>query len=151
MILGLALHQSFRIRSSRFFSFSQIFGWGVYILPLGLLVFGLWLVFRKIERIPPLSIERVVGSVILFLWLLTVLHSFAATAETAEMVALTGKGGGALGSLFQRMLSFSLGRGGTFVVLLAWLIIGIAVFLDKPVKDLFFWLAPIVQSDRGSG
>ena len=44
------------IRSAVLSSFiSQIFGWGVYILPLGLLVFGLWLVFRKIERIPPLS------------------------------------------------------------------------------------------------
>lgn len=44
---------------------AQLFGWGVYVLPIGLLVFGLWLVFRKIERIPPLSTERAVGSVIL--------------------------------------------------------------------------------------
>ena len=37
------------------------------------------------------------------------------------------------------------GGGGTFIALLAWLIIGIAVFLDKPVKDLFFWLAPFIN------
>ena len=122
---------------------SKIFGWGVYVLPLGLLVFGLWLVFRKIERIPPLSAERAVGSVILYVWLLTVLHSFVATADTAKDVADTGIGGGALGGLFQRILWFFFGGGGTFVALLAWLIIGVAVFLDKPVKDLFSWLVPL--------
>ncbi len=121
----------------------QIFGWGAYILPIGLLIFGLWLVLRKIERIPPLSLERASGSVLLYLWLLTVLHSFVATAETAEAVALTGNGGGALGGLFQRALWSGLGAGGTYVALLAWLVIGIAVTLDKPVQELFFWLTPL--------
>lgn len=126
------------------FFLSQIFGWGIYILPLGLLVFGLWLVFRKIERIPPLSLERVVGSVILFVWLLTVLHSFVSTADTAEAVALTGIGGGAFGGLFQRMLWYWLGGSGAFIALTAWFIIGIAVLLDKPVPELFRWLLPLI-------
>ena len=144
IILGLVSANRSAIIGGTIFFISQIFGWGVYILPLGLLIFGLWLVFRKIERIPPLSIERVVGSVILFLWLLTVLHTLVATAETAESVALTGVGGGALGSLFQRMLWFWLGGGLiAFIALLAWLIIGIAVLLDKPVWDLFFWVVPL--------
>jgi S-DNA-T family DNA segregation ATPase FtsK/SpoIIIE len=123
----------------------QIFGWGAYILPIGLLVFGLWLVLRKIERIPALSPERAVGSVIIFLWLLTLVHIIATlgNADIAEAVVLTGKGGGAIGGLFQRMLWVGLGGWGTIVALLAWLIIGIAVTLDKPVQDLFFWLAPL--------
>lgn len=127
---------------------SQIFGWGAYILPVGLLIFGLWLVLRKIERIPPLSLERAAGSVLLYLWLLTVLHSFVATAETAEAVALDGIGGGALGGLFQRGLSAGFGENGTYVALIAWLIIGIAVTLDKPVQDLFFWLTPLKDGLR---
>jgi S-DNA-T family DNA segregation ATPase FtsK/SpoIIIE len=122
---------------------SQLFGWGIYILPLGLLVFGLWLVFRKIERIPPLTSERAIGSALLFLWTLTVLHSLAATAETAEAVALQGRGGGALGGLFQRALWAGFGAGGAFIALLAWLVIGAAITLDKPVSELFFWLAPL--------
>ena len=56
-----------------------------------------------------------------------------------------GRGGGTLGGLFLRFLWFGFGGGGTFVALLAWLIIGVAVFLDKPVKDLFFWLAPLID------
>ena len=127
----------------------QLFGWGVYILPIGLLVFGLWLVFRKIERIPPLSVERAVGSGILFLWLLTFLHLISgATAESAEAVALTGQGGGVIGARFQYILWAWLGGGGTFFTMLAWLIFGIAVFLDKPVRDLFFWLAPLTLKLR---
>lgn len=126
------------------FFFAQIFGWGVYILPIGLMLFGAWLIFRKIERIPPLTLERAIGSVFLFLWLLTLLHSFVATAETAEAIALTGSGGGALGGLFQRILWGALGGGGAFIALLAWLIIGIAVTLDKPVTELFFWLKPLM-------
>ncbi|MBK7316325.1 DNA translocase FtsK 4TM domain-containing protein [Candidatus Villigracilis affinis] len=144
IILGLASANRSAIVGGAIFFIAQIFGWGVYILPLGLLVFGLWLVFRKIERIPPLSLERVAGSVILFLWLLTILHSFVATAETAEAEALKGIGGGALGGLFQRFLWFGFGSGGAFIALVAWLIIGIAVLLDKPVQDLFFWLGPII-------
>ena len=145
MILGLISANRSEFIGKPIFFISQIFGWGVYILPLGLLVFGLWLVFRKIERIPPLAPERVIGSVILFFWLLTILHATVATAETAEMVALTGTGGGALGGLFMRMLWFGLGGVGSGVALIAWLIIGIAVMLDKPVKDLFFWVAPLMQ------
>ncbi len=148
ILLGLiSANRSLLIGGAIFF-LAQIFGWGVYILPLGLLVFGLWLVLRKIERIPPLSIERVIGSIILFVWLLTLLHSFKADAATAEAVALTGVGGGALGALFLRILWNSLGSGGAYIALFGWLIIGIAVLLDKSVQELFYWLTPIIARLR---
>ena len=148
ILLGLISANRSALIGGAILFLSQIFGWGVYILPLGLLIFGLWLVFRKIERILPLTLERAVGSVILFLWLLTVLHSLVATAQTAEAIALTGAGGGALGGLFQRILWAGFGGGGTFIALLAWLIIGIAVTLDKPVSELFFWLTPLTAKLR---
>jgi len=129
---------------------SQLFGWGVFILPFGLIFFGLWLVFRKIERIPPLSAERAIGSVILFFWLLTLLHLFATrgNVDIAESVTLVGQGGGAIGERLQRALWFLFGNGGISVTLLAWFTIGIAVLLDKPVRDIFFWLAPILNRIR---
>jgi S-DNA-T family DNA segregation ATPase FtsK/SpoIIIE len=148
ILLGLVSANRSAFIGGIIFFLSQIFGWGIYVLPLGLLVFGLWLVFRKIERIPPLSLERGIGSIVLFLWLLTVLHTFVATAETAEAVALTGVGGGALGGLFQRFLWSALGSSGAFIALAAWLIIGIAVMLDKPVTELFFWLQPLADKLR---
>ncbi len=148
ILLGLVSANRSAFIGGIIFFLTQIFGWGMYILPLGLLVFGLWLVFRKIERIPPLSVERATGSVILFLWLLTLLHSLVATVETAEVVALTGAGGGYFGGLFQRFLWAGFGPGGAVIAMLAWFVIGVAVMLDKPVTDLFFWLAPLTSSLR---
>ena len=55
--------------------FSQAFGWGIYILPFGMIIMGFWLIFRRIEKLPRLSLERATGLILLFLWLLTVLHS----------------------------------------------------------------------------
>ena len=72
----------------------QIFGWGVYILPVGLIVIGLWLVLRNLESVPAFSVERVVGVVILFFWLLTLMHAIIAVPEMAEQAALDGVGGG---------------------------------------------------------
>ena len=150
IILGLVSANRSAVIGGAIFFISQIFGWGLYILPLGLLVFGLWLVFRKIERIPPLSLERVVGSVILFLWLLTFLHIIATLgkADTAEAVALTGKGGGALGGLFQRVLWFGLGGGGAFVFIAGCLVnYRHRRALDKPVQDLILLACAVDSTD----
>jgi len=143
MVAGLVLSKRSDPVAGVFFFLSQVFGWGVFILPIGLLVFGVWLIIRKIERIPPLATERVAGSLILFLWLLTAMHFSVSTDETAEMVGLEGRGGGTLGGVFLRFLWFAFGEAGVFIALLAGLVIGIAVFLDKPVKDLFFWWTPL--------
>ncbi|GMV34734.1 MAG: cell division protein FtsK [Chloroflexi bacterium] len=148
ILLGLISANRSLIVGGVILRLAQLFGWGVYVLPIGLLIFGLWLVLRKIERVPPLTIERAVGSVILFLWLLTTLHSLVADAENAEAVALNGQGGGALGGLFQRLLHTGFGNGGLVIALIAWLIVGIAVTLDKPVVELFFWLKPLTTKIR---
>ena len=148
ILLGLISANRSALVGGAIFFLSQIFGWGVYVLPIGLLVFGIWLVLRKIERIPPLSIERAIGSVILFFWLLTVLHTLVATAEDAEAIALTGIGGGSLGGLFQRILWVTVGGVGTFFALIAWFIIGVAVMLDRPVTELFRWLTPLINQLR---
>jgi len=122
---------------------SQIFGWGIYILPLGLIVVGLWLVFRKIERIPPLTFERGTGILVLYFWLLTLMHAIIAQPEMALVAALDGVGGGYFGSLFERALWLSLGMGGAIVAMAAWFIIGLTLILDISVPDLFRWMEPL--------
>jgi S-DNA-T family DNA segregation ATPase FtsK/SpoIIIE len=124
----------------------ELFGWGAYVLPLGLLVFGLWLIFRKIERIPPLSSERVAGSVLLFLWLLATLHVIATwgNPDIAEAATLNGEGGGAIGERFQYVLWFLFGGRGAVIALVAGFIVGVSVLLDKPVPELFSWLIPLI-------
>lgn len=122
---------------------AQLFGWGRYFLPLGLIVFGLWLVLRKIERIPPPSPERTVGSLLLFVWTLTLMHSIIAAPEMALTAARDGAGGGYIGSFFERLLWFGLGPLGLLVALLAWLLIALTMTVDMRIHQLFGWVGPL--------
>jgi S-DNA-T family DNA segregation ATPase FtsK/SpoIIIE len=124
--------------------FRQIFGWGVYLLPLGLAGLGLWMVLRNVENMPTFSIERIVGVVLSYFWLLTVFHALAAAPEFAEQAALEGIGGGYLGSLFEKVLWVGLGSSGAVVALIAWLLICLTLTLDIPVRDLFKWVSPVL-------
>lgn len=128
----------------------QVFGWGMYILPAGLIAIGLWLVLRNIERVPTFSIERVTGVILLYLWLLTVMHAIIAAPELAEQAALDGAGGGYLGSLFERMLWLGLGSAGAVIAMIAWLLIGLTLTLDVPIRELFKWVGPLVMRIRES-
>jgi DNA segregation ATPase FtsK/SpoIIIE, S-DNA-T family len=127
---------------------SQLLGWGVYVLPIGLMGFGLWLILRKIERIPPLSLERAVGSGLLFIWLLTLMHAIVAAPEAALAAARDGAGGGYIGSLFERLLWFSLGAWGAIISLVAWLLIALTMILDVTLREMFAWLGPLVARLR---
>ncbi len=122
----------------------QLLGWGVYVLPVGLLAFGLWLILRNISRIPPLSLERTTGAILLFFWLLTAMHTIIAAPEMAQTAAMAGQGGGLIGSVFERLLWFSVGPWGAVIALLAWLVIGLTLVLDTAVQDLFRWVIPLV-------
>src|SRR6266516_4291742 len=83
-ILVLSSAQRSAVTGSLVRLFSQMFGWGIYILPVGLILMGLWLVFRRIEKLPPLSLERATGIILFFLWLLTLMHSIIPPAMAQE-------------------------------------------------------------------
>ncbi len=123
---------------------SQLIGWGIYILPVALIGFGLWLILRNVERIPPLSLERAVGGILLFVWLLTAMHSIIADPQMAQVAAMDGAGGGYIGGVLERVLWFGLGPGGAFIALAAWMLIALVMILDMTVKDLFRWVGPLV-------
>ena len=130
---------------------SQMFGWGIYILPVTLIVMGLWLIMRRIEKLPPLSLERATGIFLFFLWLLAVLHSVTLMLippTEVEQVVLNGRGGGYLGDLFARILFNGFGTGGAIVALLAWLLITLIMTFDISVEDLFRWVNPLVVRVR---
>ena len=144
ILLGLISANRSALIGGLIFFLAQLFGWGLYVLPVGLIGFGLWLVFRKIERIPPLSIERAAGSVLLFVWLLTAVHATFATLDNATATALAGRGGGYVGSFFQRAIWSSLGGAGALVAMLAGLLIALTMALDISVQDLFRRIGPFV-------
>jgi len=126
----------------------QFIGWGVYILPVALILMGLWLILRRIEKLPPLSLERATGIILFFVWLLVAMHSIIAAPDMAGQAAIDGAGGGYVGSLFERAMFNSFGTGGAIVALMAWLLITVTMIFDISVQDLFQWVAPLAAKIR---
>jgi len=150
LLIALILFSAQRsaVTGSLMLVMSQGIGWGIYILPIGMIVMGLWLVLRRIEKLPPLTLERATGIILFFLWLLATMHTIIADPELAGQAALDGKGGGFLGSLFERVLFNSLGAGGAYIALLAWLLITVTMIFDLSVEDLFRWVNPLMMKIR---
>ncbi len=124
----------------------QIFGWGVYLFPVTLIMLGLWLVLRSFSRIPSISIERLFGGALLYANFLVVLQFFAFPQSSAQSYTLAeaGKGGGFTGAFLYETLNGSLGLGGLWVAVAAAAVIGLALILDVAVADLFKWLPPLI-------
>lgn len=123
---------------------AQGFGWGVYILPVGLIILGAWLVARNVERLPALSLERIVGIVLLFIGLLVAFHWLDGPVATAIPRATKGSGGGYIGALLQQGLVGALGDAGTLILMVAWLVIALAMTFDLSLQEMFQWAGPLV-------
>ena len=124
--------------------FNYLFGWGAYILPIGLILFGMWLILRKIETIPPVSVERVTGLLMLSFWLLIVFQGISENPDPS-----LGYGGGWFGSLFYRFFVENIGVTGLMAVLIAWLFIGIVLGFDMTVPEIVAKLNPLWLALRG--
>src|ERR1700690_4101480 len=118
----------------------QIFGWGIYILPIALFIFGIWLILRRNERLPAFSLERATGIVFLFFWLLAFMHIIYVPLTLASDAAFHGVGGGYIGSFFEVVLWNGLGLWGAVIVLTAWFLIALTLTLDITIQDLFRWI-----------
>jgi len=112
----------------------QIAGLGAFLLPVVLLIIGVWLLLRNEQRLPVISNARLLGLVLLFFNTLTWMHWFSGGGWQQ---AQAGGGGGYLGAVFEQILIISLGWWGGLVVLLAWLLIAAALTFDLSVPDLF--------------
>ncbi|GAB4488873.1 MAG: DNA translocase FtsK [Anaerolineales bacterium] len=132
LIMGLTLLSSNQsaLTGGLLALFKFPFGNGIYILWLALILFGGWLVLRKIERVPPVSVERVTGFLLLYLLTQTIIQAFTAD-------------GGWFGGALYHLLYTYLGLGGTVVALLALLLIGLTLAFDVTVPELIGKLKPL--------
>ena len=105
-------------------------GWGVFAVPIGLIAGGMYLILRRIEKLPRLPFEQISGIILLYLNLLTFLHLFAGGASDPYPLAEAGQGGGIIGGLLLYFLVKSLGNVGAFLAMLAWLLIGLILSTD---------------------
>ncbi len=113
---------------------SWIAGMGAIMFPFMLLLIGFWLIFRNEKRFPILSLERILGIIFLYINILAWMHWFTGGGWT---LAKSGGGGGYVGAVFERLLVVALGDWGSFVVLLAWVLIALAFIFDVSIPDLF--------------
>ena len=120
-------------------------GRGALLFPVSLILLGLWLVLRNFERVPLLSMERLLGLALLYTVLLVVLHffNFPETRQAALALAEESRGGGYIGAFFMDWLRANLGWGGSAIALVAWLLIALALALDVSVAGLFSWIPPM--------
>ena len=121
---------------------TRSFGWGRWILPLGLMGIGGWLVLRNLESLPKISIERITGILLLFFWLLTLMNGLIVDPALPVDFADAGVGGGFMGGIFFSILWHNLGGLGALIALLAWFIIALAMTLDISIYELFQRMSP---------
>ena len=126
---------------------SRIFGLGVYLVPFGTALVGLWLLLRSFERRPAIGGERVVGAMLLYLTALALLHLLSFPDEPQNL-ADAGGGGGYLGYYLSQGLLKSLGGWGTGVAILAALIIAAVLLADLSIVELGTLLQIVGQALR---
>lgn len=122
-------------------------GGGVYLLPLVLILVGVWMIVRNFERVPQLDVERILGMGLLFINILVIFHLWVSLpgAEAAYLLASTGGGGGYIGAWFMVFLESRLGIMGLVVALFAWFLVGLSMALDVSIPTLFKWVSPTMN------
>ncbi len=144
-LLSLASPQNGRLTGLWMGALYWLAGWGAFVLPVALIAIGLWLVFRKIEKLPTPSLTRMIGLVLLYLAFLTILHLMGGGGMD---VAKNGEGGGHIGALFERLLVVGLGKAGAWVVVIAWVFIALSITLESTIADVIHRLSPDLQRRR---
>jgi S-DNA-T family DNA segregation ATPase FtsK/SpoIIIE len=113
----------------------QAAGWGAFVLPLSLLGFGAWLLFRHVERLPQLSAERLLGIFLLLLNFFGWLSVFK-FGDDIWLAAKNGSGGGYIGGAVEWLLIAMVGEAGSIVILITWLILALILTFDISFTDL---------------
>lgn len=121
---------------------SIVMGWGVYILPLALIVVGAWMLFRNIEHLPYLTVERTVGMLLFFINLTAWFHLII---DGGFPEAQIGNGGGYIGAVIKLGFVRTLGEPGAVVALIAWLLICLILTLDLTMATIIKSLGVLLK------
>ncbi len=91
----------------------------------------------KMDRFPGVSSERIIGIILIFFNLITLFQLLDASFGSLS----TPPGGGILGGAIYRGLESGLGKAGTVIVLIAWLLVALVLLIDLSMPNLVSWLA----------
>lgn len=113
---------------------NKVAGVGSFVLPILLLVIGIWMILKNFGRSPVVTFQRALGTILLYLNILAWVHYIMGnTRELAE----AGKGGGFIGYFFSRGLTTGLGNAGAVLVLFAWLLLAVILTFNISIPELY--------------
>ena len=129
---------------------SKAFGWGVWLLPLWLLAWGIGLLSLPIADRLNLSLERGAGLALLYAAVLAFLHLpfLGQGMHGARAAAAHAKGGGYVGAFLAVGMKEAFGAVGAALVVIAGLVLSTAFLLEKPVLSLFGWVPKVWERVR---
>jgi len=123
---------------------NKVFGWGAYILPLVLIALGIWFMLYRNQNLPRVTPQRLIGTVYLFVNLLLWFEVFSPLFPTStEFTA-----GGLIGNFIYGELVTLLGKAGSLIVLIAWLLIALVLLFDLSMADVVSWITGKVEQTR---
>lgn len=112
-------------------TFDKWIGYGVYLLPIGMIWIGGWLILRRIDSMPNFSIIKVLGASFAFLGLLA-----AAQSSISH--------GGVLGAFIWNGMIKALGGLGAGIVLTAWLLVSLVLLFNINIFTFIVTLADLI-------
>ncbi|MEK7310746.1 MAG: DNA translocase FtsK 4TM domain-containing protein, partial [Chloroflexota bacterium] len=128
----------------------QLFGIGRYLVPVGMILLGLWIILRHFgDKLPRIAPERVLGWLLIYIVALISLHFFASqTIADAYAMALAGEGGGLVGYGGLAILLNYLGTAGAVVAVLAWWIIAVILAAGLSTQQIIGIAQKIIEKLR---
>jgi S-DNA-T family DNA segregation ATPase FtsK/SpoIIIE len=119
----------------------RTFGWGVYVVPAGLTVLGVWVITLGTDHPLHLPLNRVLGVVLLFIVGLALSHHFLGQVEGEVAVE---RYGGNLGRWLSQTLSGALSWAGAIVLLVVLVGIGLTLVLNVSLAQVMADFAELV-------
>ncbi len=102
----------------------DVFGVGFFVIPIVLLLLGLWLVLRKFEKTPRLTREQIAGLIVLFI------------VALISMGLIDRAAAGSIGTGLLGILNGALGQIGAVVLLLVGWLIAVVLLFDVTPSEL---------------
>jgi S-DNA-T family DNA segregation ATPase FtsK/SpoIIIE len=141
-LLSLISVQQGSVTDRIVFAMRQLAGWGTFVLPVAIILAGLWLILRNVERLPLPSTSRLVGLILLYVNLLSFAHLVSGGGLS---LAQKGDGGGYIGAYIDQVLVGAVGMAGAVVALVAWLLVSLALTFDVSIPDLVRFFTPLYR------
>lgn len=143
LFLSLISAQNGTVSRAILSALRHLLGWGSLAVPFAMIITGIWLILRRVERLPLPSTPRLIGLGSLYWNLLTWLHRLSGGDPS---LVNQGKGGGWLGGSTLAALTSTLGQAGALVVLLGWLCFGLMLVTDTSLTTWAKFVAKTWQT-----